>query len=324
MLKVSKILCVGAALSDVLLRESDAFVAGLGKDKGGMTLVEHGQILAALDQSSQSSERAPGGSACNTAVGLARLGADSHFLGKRGEDSTGEAMESQLQAWGLKTHLKRSSDPTGQVLSLITPDAQRTMMTYLGAAATLSAEEISLADFEGYDLVHIEGYLLFNGDFFQKVIELAKAASCKISLDLSSFEVVNIFKDDLNRILKDDVDLIIANEDEAKAYTGQDPQQSLEVFAGMAELAIVKLGADGVLVAKGDERHEVNGNRVEAVDTTGAGDLWASGFMYGLSQGWPLDKAAALGNQTGAAVVQVVGAVIPDEAWEEIRTPLAV
>jgi sugar/nucleoside kinase (ribokinase family) len=321
-LKVNKILCVGAALYDILLRESDEFVASLGNEKGGMTLAEHAQIIEALAQSSETSDSAPGGSACNTAVGLARLGANSHFLGKRGQDATGENMQKELETSGLQCHLRLGEDPTGQVLSVITPDAQRTMMTYLGSAATLSPDEIKLEDFQGYDLVHIEGYLLFNTGFCQKVIELAKAAGCKISLDLSSFEVVNIFKDVLKDMLKNDVDLIIANEDEAKAYTGEDPKASLEVFAPLAELAVVKLGADGVLIAHGEERYEVSGNKVEAVDTTGAGDLWASGFIYGLTQGWSLDQAAKLGNTTGAAVVQVVGAVVPESTWDSIRSEI--
>ena len=321
-MKITKVLCVGAALCDVLLRESDEFLAKLGKEKGGMTLVELDDINRALAASKNKSQRAPGGSACNTGVGLARLGADVHFLGKRGNDEAGEAMERQLHAWGLKCHLRLGSEATGQVLSVITPDAQRSMMTYLGAAAALLPDEISLADFKGYDLVHIEGYLLFNMPFAQKVITLAKSAGCKISLDLSSFEVVRIFKDVLSTMLKNDIDLIIANEDEAKAYTNANPEASLEVFAQLAEVAVVKLGAEGVLLAEGQKRFKVAAQRVQAIDTTGAGDLWASGFIYGLSRDWTLDKAAALGSKTGAAVVQVVGAVISDDKWTQIKSEI--
>jgi len=317
-MKFKKILCIGAALNDLLVLESDAFVSALGRQKGGMALCDHGDLQIALSKIHDGVTSAPGGSACNTAVGLARLGADVTFLGKRGKDTPGLNTEKQLKAWGLKTNLRLGDQPTGQVLSIITPDAQRTMMTCLGAAATLSPDELSLKDFEGFDLVHLEGYLLFNTPFFDRAVELAKAAGCKISLDLSSFEVVGIFKEKLARVLPESIDLIIANEDEAKAYTQKDPQASLEIFAQMAEMAVVKLGKDGALLARGKERVRVKAEVVKAVDTTGAGDLWASGYLYGLSRGWSLEKSGALAAKTGAAVVQIVGAVIPDEAWRKI------
>lgn len=318
-MKVNNVLCVGAALYDLLLKESDDFVKNLGHEKGGMTLSELPTILETVKKSSNAVDSAPGGSACNTAVGLARLGAKSHFLGKRGNDEAGQKIEAQLSAWGVQCHLRQGNDATGQVLSIITPDAQRTMLTSLGAAATLAPDEISVEDFKGMDLVLIEGYLLFNMDFAQRVIALAKEAGCKIALDLSSFEVVRIFKDALADILKNDVDLIIANEDEAAAYTDASPEESLEVFAKLSEIAVVKLGAEGVLIAQGEARHKVSANKVKAIDTTGAGDLWASGFIYGLTQGWTLDKAAALGAKTGAAVVQVIGAVISEQTWTELK-----
>ncbi len=318
-MKLNKILCIGAALNDLLLRESDAFLAGLGNEKGGMTLAEKKQLDEAVNQSNESVESAPGGSACNTAVGIARLGGDVSFLGKRGKDEVGQKIESKLTEWGVDCKLFESETPTGQVLSVITPDAQRTMMTCLGAAAELNPDELSSSDFEGYDLVHVEGYLLFNTPFTMKVLELAKDNNCKISLDLSSFEVVNIFKEQLPDLLTNYVDIIIANEDEAHAYTGKNPPDSLEIFSQLAEMAIVKLGKDGVSIAYEGQKYFVEGNPVKAVDTTGAGDLWASGFIYGLTRGWPIDFAAKVGNQTGAAVVQVVGATIPENDYEQIK-----
>ena len=318
-MKLNKILCIGAALNDLLLRETDAFLEGLGNEKGGMTLAEKAQLDDAVSQSNEKVESAPGGSACNTAVGIARLGGNVSFLGKRGNDAVGENIQSKLTDWGVDCKLYESATATGQVLSVITPDAQRTMMTYLGAAAELNPDELKSADFKGYDLVHVEGYLLFNTPFTMKVLELAKENNCKISLDLSSFEVVNIFKELLPDLLTNYIDIIIANEDEAHAYTGKNPPESLELFSKLAEMAIVKLGADGVSIAYEGQKYFVEGNPVEAVDTTGAGDLWASGFIYGLTRGWPIDFAAKIGNLTGAAVVQVVGATIPEKNYEQIK-----
>jgi sugar/nucleoside kinase (ribokinase family) len=318
-MKLNKILCVGAALNDILLQESDEFLASLGNDKGGMTLAENGDLENAIQKSNNKADFAPGGSACNTAVGIARLGGDVTFLGKRGKDDSGDYIQNKLTDWGVNCNLHQSDTATGRVLSIITPDAQRTLMTYLGAAAELNPDEISKADFEGYDLAHIEGYLLFNTPFAMKALELAKECNCKVSLDLSSFEVVNIFKDQLPEILEKYVDIIIANEDESHAYTGTTPPESLEIFSKMAEMAIVKLGKDGVSIAYEGQKYFAEGNPVKAVDTTGAGDLWASGFIYGLTQGWKVDQAARLGNKTGAAVVQVIGATVPEEQYQSIK-----
>lgn len=318
-MNINKILCVGAALNDLLLQESDDFLSQLGNEKGGMTLVEKEKIDEVNDKTQKSCDSAPGGSACNTAVGIARLGGQAAFLGKRGQDGPGSFIEDQLKQWGVVCNLKQSNTSTGQVLSIITPDAQRTMLTYLGAASESQAEELSIDDFEGHDLVHVEGYLLFNTPYIQKVFDLAKSAGCKISMDLSSFEVVQIFREQLPELIEKYVDVLIANEDEAKAYTDADPKASLETFAKLSELAIVKLGAEGVLIARGEERINVPGTPVNAIDTTGAGDLWASGFFYGLSQGWSLEEAAKMGHQTGSSVVQVIGAVIPDDVYEKIK-----
>ncbi|MBF0244869.1 MAG: adenosine kinase [Planctomycetes bacterium] len=317
-MKVNNILCAGAALFDLLLRESDAFLAGLGREKGGMVLVEKSEIDRVLKASSQGPDSMPGGSACNTAVGLARLGAKVCFFGKRGDDDLGESMEGILNSWGVQCRLLKSKTSTGQVLSVITPDAQRTMFTYLGASAELSPQEITPEIFTGRNLLHLEGYLLFNRDLALKVIDTAREAGCRISLDLASFEVVRANRDILPSLIRDKIDIIIANEDEAREFTGKDPAESLEILSGMAEIAVVKEGAQGVRVSTGGKREKVEGLRVKAIDTTGAGDLWASGFLCGLSRGWDLRRSAMLGNATGAAVVQVVGASIPNESYDAI------
>ena len=253
-------------------------------------------------------------------MGLARLGTESHFLGRRGRDELGAEVERALTAWGVRAALRTSPTPTGRVLSVITPDAQRTMMTYLGAAAELAPEDLKSEDFAGHDLIHLEGYMLFNRPLTLRALELASAAGARVSLDLSSFEVVRQNRSLLREVIDEYVDLIIANEDEASAFTGdEDPEENLEILAELAEMAVVKLGAEGVLVAKGRKRVRAPGYKARAVDTTGAGDLWASGFIHGLARGFPLDRAARLGNRMGAAVVEVLGAAIPDEAYVRIR-----
>lgn len=318
MRSIKKILCVGAALSDILINESDSFLEALRKEKGGMTLVEAEDIEHALKHSGKVAEFVPGGSACNTAVALGQFGVSVRFMGKIGDDEVGEDLKNQLEKWGVKCHLPVSKTPTGRVLSIITPDAQRTMMTYLGASAELSPDELDDALFKKADLVHVEGYLLFNEAFFDAVLQKAQSNDCKVSIDLSSFEVVRMFHDKLTRVLPESIDLVIANEDEAKAYTGKNPSDSLEVFSGLCEMSVVKLGAGGVLIAHNGTTVHATGQRITAIDTTGAGDLWAGGFLYGLTADKTLAEAANIGNKTGAAVVQVVGAKLPADTYKEI------
>lgn len=314
-----RILCVGACLNDLLLRESDAFLTSLGREKGGMTMVEKAELDRAVKASPVRPSSSPGGSACNTAVGLARLGASSGFLGMRGGDEAGKRLEAQLEDWGVGCRLRRSPSPTGCVLSVITPDAQRTMLTFLGASAGMRPEDIAVEDFRGCGLVHLEGYLLFNRPLAFRVIALAKEAGAKVSLDLASFEVVRANMDMLPGLIEKSVDLLIANEDEARAYSGKTPEASLEEFARLSETAVVKLGKQGALIARGNERVHAPARLVKAVDTTGAGDLWAAGFLCGLLRGMPLESCARLASAMGAAVVSVVGAVVPEDAYAKIR-----
>ncbi len=309
----------GAALVDLLIEESDAFVARLGAEKGGMTLVEKKAIEDAIDSTVSLVRQVPGGSACNTLVGIANLGGRARMVGRLGPDELAKTFHRGLEMAGVEAYLVESTTPTGRVLSVVTPDTQRTMFTYLGASSELRPEDIGTVQFEGAALMVLEGYLLFNRPVVEKLLAIAKLTGARVVLDLASFEVVRATKDYLEKIIPESVDILIANEDEARAYTGLGEEESLERFAPMVDIAVVKRGKDGVLVARGQARHRVEACIVPAVDTTGAGDLWAAGFLYGLTEGLPLEKAAALGCKVGAEVVQVMGAVIPKAGWERIE-----
>ncbi len=316
---------VGAALVDLLVEEQDQFVARMGSAKGGMTLVELDAIDSALKSTQAPLKMVPGGSACNTIVGIGNLGGKARMIGRLGKDTLGKAFLDGLLKAGVDHRIRFSDMPTGRVLSVVTPDAQRTMFTYLGASSQLTPDDVTLADLADVGMVHLEGYLLFNRPVVEKIIAVAKQAKAKIVLDLGSYQVVEICRDFLNEIIGS-VDIVLANEDEAKAYTGKGESESLEILAGKVETAVVKLGKHGVLVAQGKSRHKVEAQLVKAIDTTGAGDLWASGFLFGLTQGLSLENAARLGCKVGSEVVQVMGAVIPDAGWKRVhqyRTDLA-
>jgi sugar/nucleoside kinase (ribokinase family) len=191
---------------------------------------------------------------------------------------------------------------------------------------TLTPEEISVEDFHGYDHAHIEGYILFNRDLMYQVLNSAKAAGCTISLDLASFEVVQATKDIMADIVEEYVDYIFANEEEAAAFTGlgQDYLGMVKRLAELAEVAVVKLGKEGSLIAQGSKVVTVDPCKVgNAIDTTGAGDLWASGFLYGWLNGRDLKQSGRYGSLLGAEAVQVMGASLPESTWQVIRQDLS-
>ena len=312
---------VGNALIDILAYEDEDFVKKTGAAIGGMTYVEKEFIEQTLAMSSKQPITVPGGSACNTNVGVGRLGGLSRFIGKCGNGELGTFLENDLKRQNVEPALLRSNSPTGRVLSIVTPDAQRSMFTCLGAAAEMLPQEISENCFENAAIVHIEGYLLFNSQLILKVLKTAKASGALISLDLPSYNVVMESHELLRHIVETFVDILMANEDEAQAYTGQaDEARALDALAEKVDIAVLKIGERGSLIAYNNEmlpiRPQGSG---QAIDSTGAGDLWAAGFLYGLVNGYALEKCGALGSACGYEVCQVMGANIPEAGWERIK-----
>lgn len=321
MTESKRITGIGSALVDILINETDDFLDTLGKEKGGMTLVEDKDIAHVLSQTAQTPEVVPGGAACNTIVGAGMLGNDARFIGRRGEDTYGILFEEQIRKCNVEPRLTLSSSPTGKVVSVITPDAQRSMFTFLGASTELDPAGIVPDLFADTAITMIEGYLLFNPDLMTAAVNAAKAAGSRIALDLASFEVVNASKNILEDIVRDYVDILIANEDEAKAYSGfDDEEKALAVLSRDVSYAVLKVGARGSWVS-----HENRTTRIQPVtgnppvDTTGAGDLWAAGFLFGIANGFSIETSGALASACGYEVCQVKGAQIPEEGWERIR-----
>lgn len=317
----TRIAGLGSALVDILVYEGDDFVRRTGFEKGGMTLVDMPALETILAQGATEPTVVPGGSACNTAVGVARLGGQARFVGKRGDDDTGHFFHEALVKQGVEPLLMTSALPTGRVLSIITPDAQRTMLTYLGASADTQPEEITANCFADCAVVHIEGYLLFNPELMLASLKAAKSAGALISLDLASFTVVEQSKAVLDDIIEQYVDILIANEDESLAYTGfKDENQALVRLSSHVDVAVLKVGARGSFIQNNAKIYRVPAQGSgRAVDTTGAGDLWAAGFLYGLVNGFSYRKIGRLASACGFEVCQVTGADIPDEGWIRIK-----
>lgn len=319
--KNKSVVGIGSALIDILVYEDDDFLQTLNAEKGGMTLVDMDFIQQALSKVKNKPKIVPGGSACNTIIGIGQFGGKARFVGKRGEDEFGVIFENDLKRNHVDPNLFTSPSSTGMVLSIITPDAQRSMFTFLGASAEMLPEDITDKCFEDAAIVYVEGYLLFNRDLILKALQTAKKSGALIALDLASFTVVEESKDILTQIIVDYVDILIANEDETSAFTGHsDERKGIEALSKDVDMAILKVGKRGSYISHCGGIIRVNpkgsGN---ALDTTGAGDLWASGFLFGLMNGYPLEKCGELGSACGYEVCQVVGANIPEKGWERIK-----
>ncbi len=319
------IIGIGSPLIDRLANVDEGWLATVPGAKGGMELIDGEAIQALLGRLVAEPVSVAGGSAANTTFGLATLGMRCTFLGKLGQDADGELYARLFAEAGVDPSRFKYTPAvaTGQCLCLITPDSERTMRTCLGAAMTLDPAEITPEDFAGCRHAHLEGYVLFNPLLTERVLECAKAANCTISLDLASFEVVKANEAILDKLLSNYIDIVFANEDEAKAYCGSDdPEDGLKALAARCHTAAVKLGAKGALLQRGDEIVRVDAERVDAIDTTGAGDLWAAGFLYAYFNNRDLATCGRHGAVTGAEVVQILGAAIPSERWNIIKEKL--
>lgn len=319
---MKKIVGLGNALTDVLtVLKSDDLLAELSLPKGSMQLVDRTKsesISANIEEGNR--YLVTGGSASNTITGLARLGVPVGFVGKVGTDEIGDFFVSDTEKNGIKPMLIRSQIPSGICVSLVSPDGERTMATYLGAACEMRTEDLKADMFSGYDYCHIEGYLVQSHELIEQAMRLAKQAGAKISLDLASYNVVEDNLDFLKRIAEEFVDIIFANEEEAKSFTGVEAEEAVHKIAEICEIAVVKLGAKGALVKKDGVCVEVPSMPgVKCVDTTGAGDLFASGFLYGLVSGRTMEECGKIGSVVGGNVVQIVGPKMDNERWDAIR-----
>lgn len=318
------LIAVGSPIMDLLAQVPDTFLTTLTGAKGGMVLVDADEMEAIVTRLEHYPATVAGGSAGNTAVSAARLGLRTTFLGKLGNDATASAYRQHfVTAGGDVSRFKYADLANARCVSLITPDGERTMRTCLAAAMTLGPGEIRPSDFRGCRHAHIEGYLLFNRDLANAVITAARAAGCTISIDLASFEVVNAARDWILAQLHHGIDVVFANEDEIHALfpgVGQDYSVLAKRLAEFGGLAAVKIGKDGAWVARGSELHRILPVPAPVVvDTTGAGDAWAAGFLFGYLRGWTPLAAGALGSRLGSECVRHVGPAIPASHWPEIQ-----
>lgn len=312
---------LGNALVDVLLRlESDDVLAEAGIKKGAMDMIVEEQMIA-IRKKQEHLERsqAPGGSVCNTMRAMACLGANAGFIGKIGTDAVGEYYEQALKDANVTPYFIKTNGISGSCTVLISKDGERSMGTFLGPAPTIRPEEITEEILSKYDCIYIEGYLLVNEKLVRTTMQKAKKLGLKVALDLSNFNIVNAFKGLLNDIIPKYVDILFSNESEAEAFTGLKAEDAVKALSEMVEVSLVTLGKEGALVGSNGQVIAVAAEGGKPVDTTGAGDHFAAGFLYGQSVGATLEQSARIGSLLAGYIIDVVGAQIPDDRWEQIK-----
>ena len=319
-IKKKSVLGIGNALIDVLITiTDDAVLQKFGLPKGSMTLVD--AILSAeIKKETKNSKRSvqTGGSAANTVHGIAKLGGQCGYIGKISADEFGDFYLEDFRNNKINTHFFYSETGTGHATGLISPDSERTFGTYLGAAMELTADEMTHEIFRDYGILHIEGYLVQNHALIEAAMRIAKENGLLVSIDMASFNIVEANLDFLHRIIREYVDIVFANEEEATSLTGKNPHDALLEIAEMCSIAVVKLGANGSLIKSGDRVIHIDAISAKSIDTTGAGDIYASGFLYALTENLDLEIAGKIGSLLAGNVVEIIGAKIQDETWSKL------
>lgn len=304
---------VGNSLVDIQAKIDEQLLARLEFAKGMMTLVDEStqtRVLSALDGAAIS--RCAGGSAANTIAGLADFGGKGAYAGKLGTDQLGDFWLSDMRELGVKIEVPQVAGQTGTCVCLITDDAQRTMLTHLGLSSTLGPDDISEAEIRKSKYVYIEGYL-FTGDSTKaaalKAIDLAKKHGVKVAFTVSDPFLINFNRELFWELITGPVDLLFCNLEEARSLTGlNDPIDCAQKIHHQAADVALTLGADGSLLMHGGKAVPIEGVPVVAVDTTGAGDMYAAGVLYGLTNGLTWQQSGHLASHAAARIVAQMGA----------------
>ena len=319
---------IGAALVDTEIEVSDNDLIQYKIDKGVMTLVDEDrqhQLMDHLSDHLVASKRASGGSACNTIIAASYFGAKNFYSCKVANDDNGHFYINDLRAAGVDYHHNGKLDHgiTGKCLVMITPDAERTMNTFLGISAELSEAELHHDAVKQSQYVYIEGYLVSSPTGKAAAIklrELAEQQGVKTSLSLSDPAMVQFFGDGLRDMIGERVDLLFCNHDEALTFTGTNTiEAAAEALKKVANSYAITLGAKGALVFDGNQSFNIDSHPVKAIDTNGAGDMFAGAFLYAITHGYNFEQAGKLASLAAAKLVTQFGPRLPAEQHAEIK-----
>ncbi len=302
------VVALGNALVDIIVQVDDALLTKLGIVKGSMTLVDAARSAEIYTQLGSATEMS-GGSAANTVAGIASMGGKAAFMGKVGDDAFGKVFTHDLKGIGVDFYTNPLTGiPTGTCLVLVTPDAQRTMCTHLGAAVEFGPVDVNEDIIKQSRITYLEGYLFDRPEAkaaFYKAAKIARTAGRHVALTLSDSFCVNRHRGEFLDLIRNNVDILIGNQHEIEAlYETDNSEEALRLASKECSLVTMTKSAEGALVANKNEIIKVDGLRVASVvDTTGAGDLYAAGFLFGLSRDMPLAQCGTLGCRSAVSVL---------------------
>jgi sugar/nucleoside kinase (ribokinase family) len=325
-MKKYDVYAIGNALVDIEYHATPAKLNELNIDKGVMTLIDQqreNSLVAQLGESHES--MACGGSAANTVIALAQLGARTHFDCRVASDMTGQIFARDLHDSGVHSSLESKPLPsgvTGKCLVFVTPDADRTMNTFLGVSAELDSSDIDAEAIKQSQAIYIEGYLASSDNTRDAAIEarrIAERRNIMTSLTLSDPNMVKFFRDSMQAMIGDGVDLLFANEDEAMELAGSDNiADAVHLFRKLAGKFAITRGSKGALLFDGTTEIEIQPTVVTAIDTLGAGDMFAGAMLYGLSQGMSFQHSGELAARAAAKIVTQYGPRLRGEQTREV------
>lgn len=302
-------------LMDLLVEIEDQKLIEMNLKKGTFHLVNEDKakhLLDNLNNSNLTINKVPGGSSANTVKGISFLGGKAILCGKVGSDNHGEMYIQQIKDHGVICRVNKHEKCTGHCLTFITPDAQRTFSVHLGAAIELCKEDILEEDIKKSKILHIEGYQIEGPtkETIMHAINLAKNNECLVSIDLADPNLIKRNKNFLKELVLNHADIIFVNETEAKEFTGLENKEAARELGKFAKIAIVKLGKKGALINENGLITDISSYPVNAIDTTGAGDSFAAGFLYGYCQNWDSKRSGQLGALLASKVVEQIGVKI--------------
>lgn len=330
-MKKYHVIGLGNALVDQEYKVTDEFLAAQGLEKSIMTLLDEtqqGELLSQLNKEFSLEKRAGGGSAANSLVALSQFGGNAFYCCKVANDEAGSFYRQDLEKAGVSTRLEEQDNDglTGKCLVMVTPDAERTMCTHLGITIDFSEQELELSTIAEADFLYIEGYLA-TSEIARKAVQKARAAALdcgtKIAVTFSDSSMVKYFKEGLQEFLEPGVDLLFCNEEEALEYTGEpDFDCAMATLLNYAREVVITRGPAGAIIGQQDQRVQIPGFAIQAIDTNGAGDMFAGAYLYGITEGLSVTEAGTLASRSAAEVVSNYGPRLETSTQQAILNEL--
>lgn len=314
---------IGNPLLDLTLNIEEDFLVNIGLKKGGMHLIDEKEAAKILKKiKNRAVNITPGGSTANVLAGISSLGGKTVLLGKLGQDDYGSKYLKATEKAGTKAKLVQDENKqTGHAVTFITPDGERTFAVHLGAAVHFNEDDIDTKSITESQVLHIEGFKVEDSksnNVIIKAIKIAKESQVKVSLDLSDSELVKRNYDYLKKFIHDHVDIVFANETEAKSFTNKEELDALHELSKICDLAVVKLGEKGSLIKQNGQVYNVLANKIKLKNTNGAGDMYAAGILYGLTHDMPIERAGKMASYLASLVVSKEGARLNKDMSNEV------